>query len=79
MTADILDDASEHEQELRDDAINEVRRRIEIEQATRYDVCQWCGEPTLGGDRYCSHGKGSCAEDAAKHARMTSAAYRRGK
>ena len=79
MTADILDAASEHEQELRDDAINEVRRRIEIDQATRYDKCQWCGDPTLGGDRYCSHGKGSCAEDAAKHARMTSAAYRRGK
>lgn len=78
MHADILDDASEHEQEMRDDAINEVRRRIEIERSTYYDVCQWCGDVTFGGDKYCSHGKGSCAEDAAKHARMTSAAYRRG-
>ena len=74
MTADILDAASEHEQELRDDAINEVRRRIEIDQATRYETCQWCGDPS-SGDRYCSIG---CKEDSAKHAKMTSAAYRRG-
>lgn len=72
--ADWLDAASEHEQEMRDDAINEVRRRLESDRPTRYDECQWCGDPSLG-ERYCSI---SCKEDAAKHARMTSAAYRRG-
>ena len=73
-TPDVLDEASEHEQEMRDDAVSAIRRELAEAQEQTFEACQWCGDPS-SGDRYCSIG---CKEDSARHAKMTSAAYRRG-
>lgn len=60
MTADFLDEASEHEQNARDDAVATIRRRVAAEP--RYhEACTFCGEPTPNGQRFC--GK-DCEQDA---------------
>ena len=59
--ADWLDAASEHEQEMRDDAIAEIRRQIHEVEDRYYINCQWCGDHTEEGARYCGP---DCAADA---------------
>lgn len=52
MSADILDDASDIEQQARDDGLAEIR--IEIEEGQKsVEFCKFCGEPTKDGAKYC--------------------------
>ena len=61
--ADDIDHASEREQDARDRAIAGARRMARLPK-TYHTHCAWCGDPTEGGDRYCSYGLNSCAGDA---------------
>lgn len=60
MTADWLDSASEHEQEMRDDAIAEIRRQASIKEGQYHAHCQWCGDDSLGHEFCCK----DCRDDA---------------
>ena len=63
MSADISDDATSLEEMLRGLAIKQQREKAKPD-TTYYTHCQWCGEPTEGGRKYCSYGVDSCATDA---------------
>lgn len=59
--ADWQDAAAEAEAEQRDAAIEEIRRHVH-EREDRYFInCQWCGDPTKEGARYCGP---DCRADA---------------
>ena len=58
--ADWQDAASEHEQELRDDSIAEIRRKLVAQEEKQHAHCQWCGDDSSGKE-FCS---GDCRDDA---------------
>ena len=59
MSADWLDDASDREQEIRDDSIAAIRRQVEADNAW-HENCAFCGDPSHGA-KYCSQ---DCALEA---------------
>ena len=59
--ADWQDAAAEAEAEQRDDAIAEIRRQLHDRENKAFSHCQWCGDPTEEGARYCGP---DCAVDA---------------
>lgn len=63
MSADILDNASDLEQRDRDISINAARAAAN-EPVPFFTHCQWCGDQTTDGAKYCSYGPWSCAADA---------------
>ena len=58
--ADWLDAASEHEQEMRDDAIAEIRRKVTAQEDRYHAHCLWCGDESFGQEFCCSE----CRDDA---------------
>lgn len=59
--ADWQDAASEVESEQRNAAIDEIRRHVHEREDRYYINCQWCGDTTEEGARYCGP---DCASDA---------------
>ena len=58
--ADLQDAASEREQEIRDDAIAEIRRQLVAQEEKHHAHCQWCGDDSSGKE-FCSR---DCRDDA---------------
>ena len=53
MSADPLDDASQHEQEMRDDGIAEARRKQEAKAFLPIGLCYNCFAQVGDEDLYC--------------------------
>ena len=65
MSADPIDQACDLEERQREAALENARFNA-IPDTTYYSHCQWCGEPTDQGRKYCSYGMDSCASDATR-------------
>ena len=64
MNADILDEASELEQKVRDAAIEEARYQA-AKPKVIYEGCVWCGDPS-GGKKFCC---AECRDDSERLSR----------
>ncbi len=59
---DVIDDGCAREQQDRDTAIAVVR--LQASPASVWHThCQYCGDPTSDGKKFCSYGLESCATE----------------
>lgn len=68
MSADPIDDGCEREQKDRDMAIAAARLQA-VPVVIHYTTCQYCGDPTDGGKKFCSYGIESCATESSWYQR----------
>ena len=62
--SDIIDAASEVETLWTETAIRQAHIEANQIDTTYHAHCQWCGDPSGDGRKYCSYGMESCATDA---------------
>lgn len=60
---DVIDDGCDREQQDRDLSIA-VARLQAVPVAVHFTHCQFCGDPTEDGKKFCSYGPESCATES---------------
>lgn len=62
--SDITDEASIVESMWTEHAIRQAHYEASLVDTTTHTHCQWCGDPTEDGKKFCTYGPDSCATDS---------------